>query len=153
TDASGLRWNDVGGLRWNDVGGLGFDDALTTGVTSVDLELLNLLSILPDTSAIDVVVTFRAYPTPGDLADVVALGVPGGTLYRRLPMIAVNATKSQIAAMRGLASVRSIYANRTLSFFDAGSRALIGADEAAADPALAASGGGPLSGQGVTIAV
>src|SRR2546426_6655489 len=50
TDASGIRWNDVGGIRWNDVGGIDFADALSTGGRSVDLDLLNALSGLPDTS-------------------------------------------------------------------------------------------------------
>src|SRR2546422_6137929 len=54
-DVGGIRWNDVGGtlftdasgIRWNDVGGIDFADALSTGVRSVDLELLNALSGLP----------------------------------------------------------------------------------------------------------
>ncbi len=153
TDASGIRWNDVGGIRWNDVGGLAFDDALATGGVSLDLELLSLVSTLPDTSSINVIVTYRAAPTPADLADLQALGIPGGTLFRQLPMVVVNATKNQIAAMAALPAVRSVFANRTLSFFDATSRALIGATEAGTDPALAAPGGGPLTGEGVTIAV
>src|SRR5213593_1058891 len=57
TDASGIRWNDVGGIRWNDVGEIDFADALSTGVRSVDLELLNVLSGLPDTSSINVIVS------------------------------------------------------------------------------------------------
>src|SRR5437899_4991519 len=67
-DVGGIRWNDVGGLlftdasgiRWNDVGGIDFAGALETGETSLDLELLNALSGLPDTSSINVIVTYRA---------------------------------------------------------------------------------------------
>jgi len=153
TDASGIRWNDVGGIRWNDVGGLTFDDALATGGTSVGLDLLSALSSLADTSSINVIVTYRAYPTASDLATLTSLGIAGGTIYRRLPMVVVNATKSQIAAIAALTAVRSVYADRLLSFFDTDSRALIGADEAAADTALAGAGGAPLTGAGVTIAV
>jgi len=153
TDASGIRWNDVGGIRWNDVGGLTFDDALATGVTSIDLELLNLFSTLPDTSTINVIITYRSYPSAADLLHLNALGIPGGTVFRRLPIVLVNATKSQISAIAALPAVRSVYADRLLSFFDAESRALIGADEASADLDLAGAGGLPLTGQGVTIAI
>ncbi|PYT33716.1 MAG: hypothetical protein DMF52_14985, partial [Acidobacteria bacterium] len=153
TDASGIRWNDVGGIRWNDVGGIDFADALSTGVRSVDLELLNALSGLPDTSSINVIVTYRSSPGPADLNDLRGLGIPGGTIFRRLPMVVVNATPSQIKAIAALPAVRSVYANRSLGFLDQESRALIGLDEAATDPALLCPGGGALSGAGTTIAV
>ncbi len=153
TDASGIRWNDVGGIRWNDVGGIDFADALSTGVRSVDLELLNALSGLPDTSSINVIVTYRSSPGPADLNDLRGLGIPGGTIFRRLPMVVVNATPSQIKAIAALPAVRSVYANRSLGFLDQESRALIGLDEVATDPALLRPGGGALSGAGTTIAV
>src|SRR3989442_1346032 len=153
TDASGIRWNDVGGIRWNDVGGIDFADALSTGVRSVDLELLNALSGLPDTSSLNVIVTYRSSPGPADLSDLRGLGIPGGTIFRRLPMVVVNATPSQIKAIAGLPAVRSVYANRSLGFLDQESRALIGVDEVADDPALPRPGGGALSGAGTTIAV
>src|SRR6266571_1250917 len=72
-DVGGIRWNDVGGIRWNDVGGIDFAGALTTGETSVDLGLLNSLSGLPDTSSINVIVTYRAAPTASDLTNLTAL--------------------------------------------------------------------------------
>jgi serine protease AprX len=70
-----------------------------------------------------------------------------------LPMVVVNATRDQISAIAALPAVRSVYANRTLSFFDQESRALIGLDEVASDPALTLPDGTPLSGAGVTIAI
>jgi len=99
-------------------------------------------------------VTYRSYPTTGDLAALVAFGIPGGTLFRRLPMVVVNATKDQIRAIAALPAVRSVYADRTLSFFDQESRALIGETEVESDPELAPlpAGGAP-TGAGVTIAV
>ena len=151
TDASGIRWNDVGGIRWNDVGGIEFVPPAGDPV-SVDLELLSLVGQLPDTSSINVIITYRLAPTPADMADLVSLGVTGGTIFRALPMIVVNATRSQIDAIADLPRVRSVYANRTLSFFDDVSRASIGADEAAADVELRPAGL-PLTGAGVTIAV
>jgi serine protease AprX len=153
TDASGLRWNDVGGLRWNDVGGLSLDDALATGGISLDLELLNELSFLPDSSSINVIVTYRSNPTVTDLAALTALGIPGGTVFRRLPMVVINATPDQIRAIAALPAVRSVFADRTLSFFDQESRALIGLTDVASDPELSPPLTGAPTGAGVTIAV
>jgi len=153
TDASGIRWNDVGGIRWNDVGGLAFDDAMATGGTSLDLELLDKLSFLPDTSAINVIITYRAYPSAADLATLNSFGIPGGTIFRRLPMVVVNATRDQIRAIAALPAVRSVYSDRTLSFFDQESQALIGSPEVESDPELRLPGGIVPSGTGVTIAV
>jgi serine protease AprX len=152
TEASGIRWNDVGGIRWNDVGGTAFDDALATGENSLDLELLNTLSFLPDTSSINVIVTYRSTPTALDLAHLNGLGILGGTIFRRLPMVVVNATPSQIRAIAALPAVRSVYADRTLGIFDAGSRDRIHMDDVEADPELALGGATP-TGAGVTIAV
>jgi serine protease AprX len=154
TDASGLRWNDVGGIRWNDVGGLSFPGPAGDGPV-VDPALLALLSTLPDTSSIDVIVVYQSLPTAADLATLTALGIPGGTIFRRLPMVVVNATKDQMRAIVLLPGVRSLSADRTLSFFDADSRARIGLPDVEADADLHAPGplGGPLTGAGVTIAV
>ncbi len=152
-DSSGLRRNDVGGLRWNDVGGTEFDTAMTTGWTALDPELVAVFSTLPDSSSIDVVITYRSAPTAADLQALNSLGILGGTIYRRLPIVVVNATRQQIQAIASIPAVRSVYANRTLSIFDQESAALIGLPEAAVDPELAAPGGGSLTGAGVTIAV
>jgi serine protease AprX len=153
SDATGLRWNDVGGIRWDDVGGLLFNGALQTGVVDIDLDLLSRLSFLPDTSSIDVIVTYRAAPTAADLANLQAMGILGGTIFRSLPMVVVNATRDQITRIAALPAVRSVFSNRTLSFFDVESRTLIGLDDVEADPELPRPGGAALSGAGVTIAV
>src|SRR5262245_5996298 len=152
TDASGIRWNDVGGIRWNDVGGLSFDDALATGLTSLDLELLNAVSFLPNTSSINVIVTYRSAPTAADLVALNGMGILGGTKFRRLPMVVVNATPDQIRAIAALARVRSVWADKTLSFFDQSSRNRIFMDDVESDPELTLLGGAP-SGAGVTIAI
>ena len=123
SDSTGLTWNDPGGLRWNDVGALLFGGAGQTGVADIDLELLSRLSFLPDSSWLNVIVTYRAAPTALDLANLHALGITGGTIFRRLPMVVVNATRDQIVRIAALPAVRSVFANRTLSFFDAESRA------------------------------
>ena len=152
TEASGIRWNDVGGIRWNDVGGTTLDDALATGKTSVDLELLDQLSFLPDTSSINVIVTYRSTPDATDFATLNGLGILGGTVFRRLPMVVVDALPDQIRAIAALPRVRSVYSDRTLSFFDAESRDAIGLGDVAVDPDLLVGAAVP-SGAGITIAV
>ncbi|HKY32404.1 MAG TPA: S8 family serine peptidase [Candidatus Polarisedimenticolia bacterium] len=151
TEASGIRWNDVGGIRWNDVGGIEFIGPVGDPV-SIDLELLRLVGVLPDSSSINVIITYRGAPAASDLDDLVSLGITGGTVLRVLPMVVVHATRSQIDAIADLPRVRSIYANRTLSFFDDASGARIGLPELSADLELRPRGT-PLTGEGVTIAV
>src|SRR5213594_2670842 len=147
SDATGLSWNDPGGIRWNDVGALLFTGPVGSGA-DIDLELMSRLSFLPDTSWINVIVTYRSAPTASDLLQLQMLGIPGGSVFRRLPMVVVNATRDQIVRIAALPTVRSVFANRTLSFFDADSRALIGVDEVEADLSLPRPLGLPLSGAG-----
>lgn len=153
TEASGLRWNDAAGIRWNDAAGEQFDDAMTTGGTSLDLVVLDTLSTLPDSSSIGVIVVYRSYPGAADFANLTTIGLSGGTVFRRLPMVVVNATKQQIDAIRQLPRVRSVYAERTLSFFDEDSRRLIGINDVETDPDLRTPAGAGPTGDGVTIAV
>ena len=153
SDSSGIRWNEVGGIRWNEVGALELVNPTDTGPATVGLDLLSSLAALPDTSTIDVVVTYRAMPGGADLDQLTALGISGGMIFQQLPMVVVNATKQQVAAIAALPAVRSVYANRTLSFFDDASGAAIGLDELAADPELRLTGDLAVSGAGVTIAV
>src|SRR5216684_1152618 len=87
-----------------------------TGLQSVDPELAVLLNRLTDDSNVDAVVVYHHLPNDADIADLQRLGVPGGTRYRVLPMIAVSCTKAQIAAISHLWSVRSIYGNRTFQW-------------------------------------
>jgi serine protease AprX len=71
-----------------------------------------------------------------------------------LPIVITNATKSQIAAISTLASVRSIYSNKTFEFFTDDTRVITGQRDAMNDQRLTARNGGmPVSGQGVTVAV
>src|SRR5262245_48348683 len=58
TDTSGIRFNDVGGIRFNDVGGIDF--TRTGAGPAIDLALLDLMSRLPDTSAVSVIISYQA---------------------------------------------------------------------------------------------
>src|SRR5215467_4650918 len=77
-----------------------------TGIQSFDPDLAVLLDNLPDTSAINVFIVYYHLPTDSDLSDLRAVGIPGGTIYHNLPMVMVNATRIQIAAISKLPAVR-----------------------------------------------
>jgi len=87
-----------------------------TGLQSVDPELAVLLNTLTDDSNVDAVVIYHHLPTDADIADLQALGVLGGTRYRALPMISISTTKRRLNAVSHLASVRSLYSNRTFQW-------------------------------------
>src|SRR5712691_2451273 len=126
-----------------------------TGLQSVDPELAVLLKRLTDDSNVDAVVVYHHLPNDSDIADLQRLGVLGGTRYRALPMIAVSATKAQIAAISHLSSVRSIYGNRTFQWnLEPAARNLTGVERVRRNADLTRSNRGlPVSGRGVTVAV
>jgi serine protease AprX len=126
-----------------------------TGLQSVDPELAVLLNRLTDDSNVDAVVVYHHLPNDADLSELQGLGVLGGTRFRALPMIAVSATKMQIAAISRLSSVRSIYGNRTFQWnLEPAARNLTGVERVRRNADLTRSNSGlPVSGRGVTVAV
>ena len=126
----------------------------SVGIRSLDPELAMIMNRLPDTSAINVFVVYHRMPTSTDLNALRAVGILGGTKFRNLPMMMVNATRRQIAAISTQPSVRTIYSNKTLEFLTHDTRVVTGQNQMLADTALTQRNGGiPLSGQGVTVAV
>ncbi|HSE97507.1 MAG TPA: S8 family serine peptidase, partial [Blastocatellia bacterium] len=126
----------------------------STGIRSFDPQLALLMERLPDTSLINVIIVFHRMPTSSDFAGLQAVGVFGGTKFRNLPMVIINATKRQIAAISALPSVRSIYSNTTIEFLTHDTRVLVGQNQVMTDNSLTQRNGGvPVSGQGVTVAV
>ncbi len=124
------------------------------GIKSLDPELAMIMNNLPDTSAINVFVIYHRMPTNSDLNALRAVGIWGGTRFRNLPMVMVNATRRQIAAISTQPSVRSIYSNKTLEFLTHDTRVATGQSSMMADGTLTRHNGGlPVSGQGVTVAV
>src|SRR5438067_1768587 len=126
-----------------------------SGIQSVDPELAVLLNQLADDSNIDAVIVYHHLPTDSDIADLQNIGVLGGTRYRALPMIAITTSKSRVAAISHLSSVRSIYGNRTFQWnLDTGARSITGVDRVRRDTDLTrANRGLSVSGRGVTVAV
>ncbi|MGH9868489.1 MAG: S8 family serine peptidase [Candidatus Polarisedimenticolia bacterium] len=150
SEASGIRFNDVGGIRFNDAGGIRFNDA--GGEAVVGLPLLDAVPFMADTSSINVIVSYHQPPGTAQLDDLRSLGITGGTIFRRLPMVVVTATRDQIAAVAALPDVRSVWADQQLGWVMNRSRPFIGVAQAEADPFLRGPAGLPYTGQGVTIA-
>ena len=126
-----------------------------TGIRSVDPELAVLLNRLTDDSNVAAVIIYHQMPTDADIAQLQSLGVLGGTRYRMLPMISVTTTKGRLAAISHLASVRSIYGNRTFQWnLDTAARTITTVEPVKRNSDLTSANNGlPVSGRGVTVAV
>ena len=154
TGADGVVLTGADAFTYTGADGIVLTGADSLGIQSLDPELALLLNHLPDTSAINVFVIFHQMPTDDDFNALRAVGIIGGTRFRNLPMVIINALKSQIAAISTLASVRSIYSNKTFEFFSDDPRVITGQRDTITDQRLTTRNGGmPLSGQGVTVAV
>ena len=154
TGADGVVLTGADFLTYAGLNGVVLTGADSVGINSLDPELAQILNGLPDTSAINVFIAFHQMPTQADFDALQAVGILGGTRYRNLPIIVVNATKQQVAAVSTLPSVRSIYSNKTLGFLSHDSRVITGQQDVLADRTLAQRNGGvPITGQGVTVAV
>lgn len=154
TGADGLVLTGADALTYIGVDGLGLPGAVLDGLRSIDPELALLLDRLPDTSAINVFVIFHRMPTEADLDDLRAAGVLLGSRYRNLPIVLINATKFQVAAISALPAVRSLYSNKTLEILTHDTRSITGQSAVVTDAGLTARNRGlPVSGRGVTVAV
>src|SRR2546430_10368276 len=125
------------------------------GLQSFDPELAVLMNRMTDDSNVDAVIVYYQPPTDAHIADLQRLGGLGGTRYRVLPMIAITTTKAKLEAISRLASVRSIYGNRTFQWnLEPAARNLTGVELARRNSDLIkANRGLPESGRGVTVAV
>jgi serine protease AprX len=171
TDPSGITLTGADGITLTGADGItltGADDVLLsnfdsinvsgiasqTGIQSLDPELAIALNNATDDSTINAVVVYHQPVTEADLNELRANGINGGTRFRMLPMVYISGTKAQIAAISRLASVRSIYGNRTLTFNTDPYFKRTEIQRVSPDPDLRnRNSGGPLSGRGVTVAV
>lgn len=77
------------------------------------------------------------------------VGITKGTKLQRLGMVAVTATAGQVKALAANASVRSVWSNDRLQYFDNETSTLTGVDRLRSSaPFTAANGGLPVSGKG-----
>lgn len=91
-------------------------------------------------------------PRASDLQALRLTGVVKGFGFESLPMAGVLATRSTINAIAALPTVRTIWLNEELSYFNDGDRELTGVNRARVEPAFR-QGGLPISGRGVTVMV
>jgi serine protease AprX len=147
TGADGIATTGADGIATTGADGL-------TGLQSVDPELALKLDQLTDDSNVMAAVVYHHLPTNTDLADLLALGVTGGTRYHALPVILTTTTKANLIAVSHLPAVRSIYGNRTLQWNSDPYLALNNSARVPVDQDLTARNQGlPLTGQNVTVAV
>jgi serine protease AprX len=125
-----------------------------SGLQSLDPELALILDDPTDDRNINAVIVYHRQPAETDIAELQRIGVLGGTRYRALPMISVTAKRTHIIEISRLATVRSIYGNRTLQSTMNAERAVTGVDRMRRDGDLIKQNAGlPISGRGVTVAV
>ncbi|HYG83174.1 MAG TPA: S8 family serine peptidase [Pyrinomonadaceae bacterium] len=152
TGADGITMTGADGITMTGADSVG--GVVATGLQGLDPELALLLNRATDDSAINAVVTFHKYPTDADLAAMRALGITGGTRFRKLPMIIFSAFPSQIVKLSQLPSVRSVWGNRTLQWNAEQTSALTGTGRVYTDADLTRKNRGlAVTGRGVTVAV
>jgi serine protease AprX len=158
TGADGITMTGADGITMTGADGLktvtDVNEGVATGLQGLDPELALLLNRATDDNNINAVVTFHHYPTDADLESMRNIGIMGGTLFRKLPMVIFSASRAQIVKLSQLPSVRSIWGNRTLQWNAEQTSALTGTGRVYADADLALKNLGlPVSGRGVTVAV
>jgi serine protease AprX len=154
TGADGIATTGADGIATTGADGIATTGADGTGLQSVDPELAVQLNQLADDSSVNAMVVYHRLPTDMDLADLIALGITGGTRYHAIPVIAVTTTKANLVAVSHLPAVRSIYSNRTLDSTADPYLALNNAAPIPTDQDLSYRNSGmPMSGRGVTVAV
>ena len=165
TGADGIVMSEGQGITLTGADGihlLGLDGIALTGVTDdgqtgiqgLDPELAATLNQATDDSGINAVIVYHNAVTDADTAQLTQLGILGGTRFRRLPCVYVTATRQQLIAVSQLATVRSIYGNRTLTFSSDPYFSVTGQQRVRTDSDLVtANGGMPVTGKNVTVAV
>jgi serine protease AprX len=155
TGADGITLTGADGIRLTNLNGItltGADDA--TGIQSVDPELLIALNSATDDSSINAVVVYHDAVTDADLDQLRGIGILGGTRFKKLPMVFVSGSRSQIVAISHLPHVRSIYGNRTLTLNSDPYFNSTGVQRVSGDADLRSDNGGlPMTGRNVTVAV
>ncbi len=101
-----------------------------------------------------VVITFNHQPTSATLASLQALGISGGIVLNRLPMVLTAVNRTQFEALRSRSDVVSLYANHMMELHTNVSRSFIGVTALRKDKDLTKGNGGlPISGKGIGVAI
>lgn len=117
-------------------------------------QLANKLPTLAAAESVMAVVTFDQLEplAESQIQQILNLGISEGVQFKALPVIGVVATKQQIEALAQLDSVRSIFANRKMEYFNADARQITGVDEVQGEDFVARNGI-EYTGKGVTVMV
>ncbi|MBD3666995.1 MAG: S8 family serine peptidase [Kangiella sp.] len=112
---------------------------------------LQTMSVTDSTMA---VVTFDQLDqlAPEQIQSLMDLGITEGVQFQSLPIIGVVATPLQIEQISKMDGVRSVFANRSLKYFNAEARELTGAEKLQSDEFMQTNGIS-FTGKGVTIMV
>ncbi|XQF92683.1 S8 family peptidase [Pseudoalteromonas espejiana] len=86
------------------------------------------------------------------LQNLLSLGLVEGVQFKSLPIIGLLATPSQISQLVNVPGVRSVYANRSLTYFNKEARELTGVEKLQSDD-FEAHNGIKFTGKGVTVIV
>ncbi|HVG33354.1 MAG TPA: S8 family serine peptidase [Pyrinomonadaceae bacterium] len=130
--------------------------AAVVAAPKIDPELASRLKAAQQsTQLFGVILTFNSDRiTDAQVTAVSALGIRTGVRMANFPIMAVNATPSQITQMLRWDSLRSIYLNAPINLYLNQTRPLIGVTRLRQDPEITRrNGGAPVSGRGVTIAI
>ncbi|MFC4559072.1 S8 family serine peptidase [Virgibacillus kekensis] len=103
-----------------------------------------------------VIITFHGdeKPTAENLNLLKAIGINQGLTLKSLPMVAAIATSDQIETLKQEDTVRSVFLNRKLEYFNADSTSLTGVDKVRTDEQMQKMNEGfPLSGEGIGVVV
>ncbi|GAA0212334.1 hypothetical protein GCM10009123_19500 [Kangiella japonica] len=113
----------------------------------------DLLSLNP-TDSVMAVVTFDQMDkvNSNQMQQLLNLGLTEGVQFQSLPVVGVKATPAQIDAISKLDGVRSVFANRSLQYYNAESRVITGVDRVQSNEFRAANGK-TFTGKGVTVMV
>lgn len=117
-------------------------------------ELQQNLQTMSVTESTMAVVTFDQLDqlAPEQIQSLMDLGITEGVQFQSLPIIGVVATPLQIEQISKMDGVRSVFANRSLNYFNAEARELTGAEKLQSDEFLQTNGIS-FTGKGVTIMV
>jgi serine protease AprX len=161
TGADEVRMTGVDGLVMTgaDETGLVMSEAEAAGaprlgLMSFDPELALKLDKLTDDSNVNAAIVYQHPVTDSDIGDLQSIGIRGGARFRELPAVVVTATKRQLGRVAQLASVRTVYGNRTLEWDADESRVQTGLQRERTDADLQSLVGvGAPEGDGVGVAV
>ncbi|HXG83906.1 MAG TPA: S8 family serine peptidase, partial [Pyrinomonadaceae bacterium] len=159
TGADGITLTGADGITLTGADGITLTGAdqtptQTGGLQSIDPELAIQINQATDDRNINAIIVFHRYPTEADIAQLQNIGILGGSRFRRLPVVAVTATRSHLIAVSQMPQVRSLYGNRTLNFNADPYLNQTGLSRVAIDRNLQTKNQGmPVSGRGVTVAV